>query len=157
MASRILGTGFAGDAVILRVIANFNNVPDADSVAGFARETALDSFMYQTLGDTTIAIGTDVGILQPPDTCFSAMGPFSNPSEAGANDVSVLVHYCGTGALISAQVYDYLANPIGPPSTFTSDGQPWDRIPLTSPGTAGAYYVQVTVSGLFTTIGYSVY
>ncbi len=140
---------------MLRVIANFNNVPDADSEVEFARETMLDT--YPSDGDTTLAIETGGGVLPPPDTCFSADGPYSNPSNPGANDVSILVHYCNMGSLITAQVYTSGGTAVGAPSTYTSDGQIWDRLPITAPGTSGTYYITVAVGSYFTTLGYSVY
>ncbi|HET6401425.1 MAG TPA: hypothetical protein VFH95_08510 [Candidatus Kapabacteria bacterium] len=157
MTVTIANAGDLGDTVMLQVLGDFTNVPDADSNVGFARETTLDSMVYQTLGDTTLAVGSGGGVLAPPDTCFSVLGPYSNPSNPGANDVSILVHYCGTGVLITAQVYDYLGNPIGAPSIYSSDEQIWDRLPITAPGTPGTYYIQVTVGSYSNTSGYSVY
>ena len=106
--------------------------------------------------DTTVAMRHSIGILYPPDTCFTAIGPFSNPSTPGANDVSVLVHYCGSGQTITAQVYDQLGNPIGLPTTYISDAQAWDRMPINAPGTSGAYYIHITVGSYLATLGYSV-
>jgi photosystem II stability/assembly factor-like uncharacterized protein len=90
-------------------------------------------------------------------SCFDAMGPYTNPSEPSENDVSVLVHYCGLGLTITAQVYTMMGVPIGPPSTYTSDGQEWDRIPITAPPIAGTYYITTTVGSYSSTLGYSVY
>ncbi|MDP4200318.1 MAG: hypothetical protein Q8922_10170 [Bacteroidota bacterium] len=118
-------------------------------------EAMLDN--NSTYFDTTIAAGTFSGILPPPDTSFAVIGPYSNPSLPGAPDVSILVHYCASGSLISAQVYDMLGNPIGWPSTFTSDGQTWDRIPVTAPPVSGTYYIVVTCAGNSKTLGYTVY
>jgi|SRR5579883_591752 len=84
-------------------------------------------------------------------------GPFSNPSTPGANDVSILVHYCSSGSTISAQVYDGLGNPVGSATTYTSDAQAWDRLPIVSPLTAGTYFVVVTVGSYSKTLGYTVY
>jgi len=143
------------DTVQLRVVGNFSPcIPDADSNVVFGREQMLDTI--GDLGDTTVAIGSG-GILPPPDTCFAVNGPYTNPSSPGANDVSILVHYCGTGSAISAQVYDYLGHPIGAPSLFNSDGQVWDRLPITAPGSSGTYYITVTVGSYSATLGYSVH
>jgi len=87
---------------------------------------------------------------------FQVLGPFSNPSDPGANDVSVLVHYCASGQTITAQVYDQLGNPIGTPTIFTSDAQAWDRMPINAPGTSGTYYIHITVGSYTTTLGYGV-
>ncbi len=95
--------------------------------------------------------------LPPPDTCFKAMGPYTNPSEPSENDVSVLVHYCGLGLTITAQVYTMMGIPLGPPSTYTSDAQAWDRIPITAPPIAGTYYIVVTVGSYSSTSAYSVF
>ena len=107
--------------------------------------------------DTTIAIGTGGGIIPPPDTCFLAMGPYSNPSEPLESDVSVLVHFCGLSLTITAQVYTMMGVPLGPPSTFTSDGQEWDRLPITAPPISGTYYITVSVGSYSSMLGYTVY
>jgi hypothetical protein len=87
----------------------------------------------------------------------AAGGPYPNPSNPGANDVSILVHYCASGASISAQVYNSLGYAVGGPSLYVSDGQIWDRLPITAPGTSGSYYIVVSVGSYSTTLGYSVY
>ena len=150
----IVNASDLADTVMLRVVGNFSPcIPDADSNVVFGREQMLDTI--GDLGDTTLAIGSG-GILPPPDTCFAANGPYSNPSDPYAYDVSILVHYCAAGSQISAQVYDQLGHPVGGPTQVTSDGQIWDRVPITAPGSSGSYYIQVTVGGYSTTLGYSV-
>ncbi len=151
----IANAGTANDTVMLRVLGDFTNVPDSDQDVSFERETAYD--IYPTYGDTTVATGTGGGVVPPPDTCFYSMGPYENPSEPGSDDVSILVHYCGTGSTITAQVYTSGGSAVGPPSTFTSDGQVWDRLPITAPLISGTYYITVTVGSYFTTLGYTVY
>ncbi len=150
----IANAGTTNDTVMLRVLGDFTNVPDSAQDVSFERETAYDT--YPTYGDTTLAIGTGGGIIPPPDTCFAAAGPYSNPSDPGANDVSILVHYCASGSTITAQVYNSMGVPIGPPSTYNSDGQMWDELPINAPGISGSYYITVTVGSYFTTLGYSV-
>jgi photosystem II stability/assembly factor-like uncharacterized protein len=90
-------------------------------------------------------------------SCFSVVGPYSNPSEPLSDDVSILVHYCGTSSTISAQVYTMMGVPIGLPSTYTSDGQTWDRLPINAPPISGTYYITVTVGGYSTALGYVVF
>jgi hypothetical protein len=129
--------------------------PAADSLIEFARETMLDT--YPSFGDTTIAIGTGGGIIPPPDTCFKAIGPYENPSVLFANDVSILVHYCGLPAVISAQVYTSLGIPVGSATTYLSDGVEWDKLPIYSPPAPRSYHIAVTVGAYSTTLGYIVY
>ncbi len=155
MTTKIAHVGFADDTVMLRVRGDFTGIPDADSNVAFLREIMLDT--YPSWLDTTVAMTTGGGSLSPPDTCFYAAGPFSNPSHPAANDVSILVHYCISGPTITAQVYDGLGNPVGSPSTFVADGQTWDRLPITAPGTAGSYHILVTAGTYSTTLGYAVY
>ncbi|MDP4199453.1 MAG: hypothetical protein Q8922_02760 [Bacteroidota bacterium] len=145
----------AADTVMLRVRGQLTGIPDYDSLVGFERETMLDT--YPSWGDTTIAIATGGGILPPPDTCFAVDGPYANPSYPSENDVSILVHYCASGSTISAQVYDYLGYSVGSASTFTSDAQVWDRLPINSPLVSGTYYIVVTVGSYSGTLGYVVY
>ncbi|HET6400526.1 MAG TPA: hypothetical protein VFH95_03925, partial [Candidatus Kapabacteria bacterium] len=155
MTINIDNAGYADDTVMLQVIGSFTNVPDADSDVLFARETMLDT--YPSYGDTTLAIGPGGIMMPPPDSCFIANGPFSNPSDPGADDISILVHYCASGSTITAQVYTSGGIPVGSPSTYTSDAQIWDRLPINAPGTSGTYYITVTVGSYSTTLGYSVY
>ncbi len=152
----LVNANYAGDTVMLRVRADIPPcVPDADSNVVFGREQMLDTL--RGLADTTIAIGPSGGVMPPPDTCFMALGPFANPSAASSNDVSILVHLCGIGAPITVQVYDMIGNPVGGQSHAVSDGQVWDRIPITSPPVAGSYYVQISAPFYGTSLGLTVY
>lgn len=151
----IAHSGVVDDTVMLRVVGTLSGVPDADSLVEFARETMLDG--YPTFADTTIAVQTGGGIVPPPDTCFYAIGPYANPSGPLENDVSALVHYCSSGSIITAQVYDMMGHLVGVATSITSDGQVWDRIPINSPATAGTYYVQISVGGYGMPLGYTVY
>jgi photosystem II stability/assembly factor-like uncharacterized protein len=94
---------------------------------------------------------------EPSLDSFQVMGPYSNPSEPLANDVSILVHYCGTSSTISAQVYNMMGIPIGIPSTYISDGQIWDRVPINAPPVSGTYYIVAAVDGHSVTMGYVVF
>ncbi|MFI5200915.1 MAG: hypothetical protein ACHQNE_00825 [Candidatus Kapaibacterium sp.] len=157
MAVQIDNAGYVDDTVMLRVIGDLVGVPDADSDVGFAREAFLDTSYMIAFADTSIAIGTGGGIVPPPDTCFAVDGPYPNPSSPSANDVSILVHYCRSSSLITAQVYNSLGSPVGAASFYTSDGQMWDRLPINAPGTAGAYHITVTVGSYSSNVGYSIY
>ncbi len=142
------------DTVMLRVVGSFTNVPDADSDVRFEEETMLDT--YPSIGDTTFAIVSGGGQLPLLDPSFSAMGPYSNPSHPSAKNVSILVHYPSSGSTITAQVYDQLGNAVGAASSYTSDGQKWDRIPIHAPATAGGYYITVSVGNYLNSLGYIV-
>jgi hypothetical protein len=98
-----------------------------------------------------------MGVVPPPDTCFYAMGPYSNPSEPLSDDVSILVHYCASTSAITAQVYSMMGVPIGSPTIYVSDGQIWDRLPINAPSVSGTYYITVTVGSFSATLGYVVY
>ncbi len=155
MSIDIVNAGIDNDTVMLRVIGSFANVPDEDSLLEYSRETMMEP--YPTFSDSTIAIGTGGGVVPPPDTCFYTMGPYSNPSEPLSDDVSILVHYCGISSTITAQVYNMMGVPIGLPSTYTSDEQTWDRLPINAPPLSGTYYITVTVGIYSTTLGYIVF
>lgn len=150
----IANAGTANDTVMLRVLGDFTNVPDSPQDVSFERETAYDT--YPTYADTTFAIGSGGGTLQLVNPDFTVKGPYANPSHQNAHNVSILVHYPGSGSTITAQVYDQLGNAVGAASTHTSDGQKWDRIPINAPSLAGDYYIAVSVGGYTNSIGYVV-
>ncbi len=155
MAVHIVNAGTAADTVRLRVIGDFTNVPDADTLVEFARETMLTA--YPTYSDTTIAIGTGGGVLPPPDTCFYVAGPYPNPSTRSGDNVSILVHYCSSGSTITAQVYNIFGSPVGSAVTFTSDAQVWDRLEIPAPYSAGPYFIHINVGAFSSIVGYSVF
>ncbi len=152
----IANAGYLADTVMLRVLGDFTNVSDTDSLVRFARETMIDT-SYPSFSDTTIAIGTGGGILPPPDSCFYAVGPYPNPSAVSGDNLSILVHFCGLGLTITAQVYNAFGSPIGSGVAYTSDGQVWDRMDIPAPSSAGAYFIHVSVPGFSTVLGLSVF
>ncbi len=148
--------GSSADTVMLRVRGDFANVPDDDSLVEFTRETMLG--LYQTYGDTTIAVGTGGGFVTPSGgSCLTAIGPYPTPSAPNAGNVSILVHYCSSGFAITAQVYNVSGAMVGPTVTFTSDGQLWDRLAIPAPSMTGAYYIHVSVGGSTTVLPYTVF
>jgi hypothetical protein len=152
----IANAGGVADTVMLRVLGDFSGIPDADTDVAFDREQMLDN-SYPSWGDTTVAIGTGGGIVSPPpDTCFYTVGPYPNPSAISGENVSVLVHYCTAGSIITEQVYDLLGSPVGSAVTITSDGQTWDRIQVAAPSLPGTYYIRVSVGIYNTPLGYTV-
>jgi hypothetical protein len=103
-----------------------------------------------------IALVALAGIVPPPDSCFYAIGPYPDPSDISADNVSILVHYCVSSQPITAQVYNSIGSPVGSPVIFTSDGQTWDRLEIVAPSSAGVYFIVVSTGAYSETLSYSV-